>query len=67
MVRIHPLPAGEAASGDFSAVIGGACGGCGVSNPLLTYSVNVQAGKAYTSYIIGNPWSNLYQVFTLED
>ena len=23
MVRIHPLPAGEAASGDFSAVIGG--------------------------------------------
>ena len=51
----------------LSAVIGGTCGGCGVSNPLLTYSVNVQAGKAYTSYIIGNPWSNLYQVFTLED
>ena len=45
----------------------GSCPTCTVSNPLLTFSVSVQAGRAYTSYIIGNPWSNLYQVFTLED
>ena len=51
----------------LSAIIGGSCTGCGVANPILTFSVNVEAGKAYTSYIIGNPWSNLYQVFTLED
>ena len=30
-------------------------------------SINVRPGRAYTSYIIGNPWSNIYQVFTLED
>ena len=51
----------------LSAIIGGSCTGCGVANPILTFSVNVEAGKAYTSYIIGNTWSNLYQVFTLED
>ncbi len=49
-----------------SALVGG-CANCTVSNPILTYSVNVQAGKTYTSYIIGNPWSNLYRVYTLED
>lgn len=50
----------------LSAIIGG-CPGCSVANPVLTFNVNVRAGMAYTSYIIGNPWSNLYQVFTLED
>lgn len=45
----------------------GSCSSCGVSNPLLTFNINVQARRAYTSYIIGNPWSNLFQVYTLED
>lgn len=47
--------------------LAGSCSTCGVVNPLLTFSINVQAGRAYTSYIIGNPWSNLFQVYTLED
>lgn len=51
----------------LSALVSGNCPTCGVNNPLLTYSLNIAAGKAYTSYIIGNPWSNLYRVFTLED
>ena len=53
----------------FAAIIGPTCSGtgCAIKNPLLTFSINVQPGMAYTSYIIGNPWSNMYQVFTLED
>ena len=51
----------------FAVITGTPCPGCAVNNPLLTYSVNVRPGRAYTSYIIGNPWSNMYQVFTLED
>ena len=51
----------------FAVITGSSCPGCAVNNPIMTYSVNVKAGKAYTSYIIGNPWTNLYQVFTLED
>ena len=51
----------------LSAIIGGTCTGCAINNPLLTYSINVQPGRVYTSYIIGNPWSNMYQVYTLED
>lgn len=53
----------------FAAIIGSSCtgGGCAINNPLLTYNINVQPGRVYTSYIIGNPWSNMYQVFTLED
>jgi len=51
----------------FAVITGSVCPGCAVNNPLLTYSINVQPGRAYTSYIIGNPWSNMYQVFTLED
>ncbi|MCI8454669.1 MAG: DUF4397 domain-containing protein [Lachnospiraceae bacterium] len=50
----------------FSALIGN-CSSCSVSNPVLTYSINVQPGKTYTSYIIGNTWSNLFRVYTLED
>lgn len=45
----------------------GACPSCTVNNPLLTFHVSVRPRRAYTSYIIGNPWSNLYQVLTLED
>ena len=51
----------------FAAITGTTCTNCAINNPLLTYSVNVRPGRAYTSYIIGNPWSNMYQVFTLED
>lgn len=53
----------------FAAIISPSCTGtgCAITNPILTYSINVQPGRAYTSYIIGNPWSNMYQVFTLED
>ena len=51
----------------LSAIVGGNCTGCAINNPLLTYRFNVQPGRVYTSYIIGNPWSNMYQVYTLED
>lgn len=52
----------------LSAILGGgSCPTCTVPNPLLTFNVNIQAGRAYTAYIIGNPWSNLYRVFVLED
>ena len=51
----------------FAAITSTNCTNCAINNPLLTYSINVQPGRVYTSYIIGNPWSNLYQVFTLED
>ncbi len=51
----------------FAVITGTTCANCVVNNPLLTYSINVQAGKTYTSYIIGNPWSNMYQVYTIED
>lgn len=49
------------------AAIAGGCPTCTVNQPLLTFNLNVRAGRSYTSYIIGNPWSNLYQVLTLED
>lgn len=51
----------------LSSLTGYGCSGCAVNNPILTYSLNIRAGKTYTSYIIGNPWSNMYQVYTLED
>ena len=51
----------------FAVITGTSCPGCAVNNPLMTYSINVRPGKAYTSYIIGNSWTNLYQVFTIED
>ena len=40
---------------------------CTVPNPLLTFNVNGRAGRAYTCYIIGNPWSGLFRVYVLED
>lgn len=51
----------------LSAIVSGGCPTCGVNNPILTYNLNIAAGQAYTSYIIGNPWSNLYRILTLED
>ena len=41
----------------LSSIVGVSCPTCTVSNPLLTFNVNVRAGRAYTCYIIGNPWS----------
>ena len=36
--------------------------------PLLSYSVNVQAGKNYTTYLVGNTWTSFpFQALTVED
>ena len=51
----------------LSSIVGVSCPTCTVSNPLLTFNVNVRAGRAYTCYIIGNPWSGLFRVYVLED
>ncbi len=51
----------------LTAITGGSCPSCTANNTVLTFNLNIQAGKSYTSYIIGNPWSNQFQVFTLED
>lgn len=45
----------------------GTCPACTVPDPLMSFNLEVSAGRSYTSYIIGNPWSDLYRVFTLED
>ena len=49
------------------SALAGSCPACAVNNPLLSFSLNVEAGKAYTSYIIGNPWSGTLRVLTTED
>ena len=47
----------------IGAIIGGV-----VQQPLLTYTVNIMAGRSYTSYVIGNTWSsNSLRVLTVED
>ena len=51
----------------LSSIVGVSCPTCTVSNPLLTFNVNVRAGRAYTCYIIGNPWSGLFRAYVLED
>lgn len=51
----------------LSSIVGVSCPTCTVTNPLLTFNVNVRAGRAYTCYIIGNPWSGLFRVYVLED
>lgn len=51
----------------LSVIAGTPCAGCAVSSPLLTYNAEVQAGLSCTSYIIGNPWSGLYQVMTVDN
>ncbi len=41
--------------------------GYAVSNPLLTVPVEIQAGKKYTTYLIGNNWSSFsLRAVTLE-
>ena len=51
----------------LSSIVGVSCPTCTVANPLLTFNVNVRAGRAYTCYIIGNPWSGLFRAYVLED
>ncbi len=47
----------------IGAIVGGV-----IQQPLLTYSVNIMAGRSYTSYVIGNTWSsNSLRVLTVED
>ena len=37
-------------------------------DPLVSYSVDIAAGKNYTSYLIGSSWSDLnFRVLTVEN
>ncbi|MEG0369246.1 MAG: DUF4397 domain-containing protein [Hungatella sp.] len=39
-----------------------------VNQPLVSFQVDIAAGKSYTSYLIGNTWSdNSFRVMTVED
>ena len=49
----------------LTAITGG-CSACMVNDPIMSFGISVRPGRVYTSYIIGNPWSNLYRVYTLE-
>lgn len=49
-------------------VIGAISGSSAIRQPLVSYSVNITAGRNYTSYILGNTWSsNSLRVITVED
>lgn len=49
-------------------VIGAASGSGFFNEPLVSYQVDISAGGKYTSYLIGNTWSDsIFQVMTLED
>lgn len=49
-------------------VIGAIAGSNMSSQPLVSFFADIQAGKKYTSYIIGNTWSdNSFRVMTVED
>ncbi len=49
-------------------VIGAVATGSTVRQPLVSFSVNINAGRNYTSYIIGNTWSGCgLRVLTVED
>lgn len=49
-------------------VIGAVTGGGFFNDPILSYQVDIMAGSKYTSYIIGNTWSDAgLRVLTLED
>lgn len=54
---------------ELPIIVIGAIAGSGISSqPLVSFFVDIQAGKNYTSYIIGNTWSdNSFQVMTVED
>ena len=43
-------------------------GGSNVSQPLLSFTVDINAGRHYTTYLIGNTWSDIgLRAITLED
>ncbi len=49
-------------------IIGAAVNGNSYSDPLVSYSVDIAAGKNYTSYLIGSSWSDLnFRVLTVQD
>lgn len=49
-------------------VIGAATSSGGLGNPLVSFQVDIMAGRNYTSYLIGNTWSdNILQALTVED
>ncbi|MBS6644675.1 MAG: DUF4397 domain-containing protein, partial [Clostridiaceae bacterium] len=49
-------------------VIGAIAGSNMTGQPLVSFYVDIQAGRNYTSYIIGNTWSdNSFRVMTVED
>ena len=54
---------------ELPIILVGAIGtGTGVRQPVLTYQASFTAGRSYTSYLIGNTWSdNALQVLTVED
>ncbi len=54
---------------ELPVLIIGAAGNLSLSgNPLVSYSADIAAGKNYTSYLIGNSWSDLnFRVLTVED
>ena len=54
---------------ELPIILIGAIGtGSGIRQPILTYQANFTAGRSYTSYLIGNTWSdNALQVLTVED
>lgn len=49
-------------------VIGAYGAGSRVNNPLLSFQVDINAGQNYTTYLIGNTWSDyILRAFTVED
>lgn len=49
-------------------VIGASSSGSNMREPLVSFAVDIAAGRNYTSYIIGNTWSeNSLRVMTVED
>ena len=62
-------------SGSFTFVrelpiimIGAVIGGISSGRPLINFTVDIQAGRSYTTYLIGNTWSsNSLRVITVED
>lgn len=49
-------------------VIGAISSSDGMREPLVSFAVDIAAGRNYTSYIIGNTWSaNSLRVLTVED
>ena len=54
---------------ELPIILIGAIGtGSGIRQPVLTYQASFTAGRSYTSYLIGNTWSDYaLQVLTVED